>query len=68
MQEKESIVVVRCELKILSLGITVWHHEACSYPDDGIFNPHLTTIKDSYNQGLHSLSFCLHLFWSITLC
>ena len=41
------------ELKILSLGITVWHQEASlampnSYPHD-IFNPHFTTIKDSYS-------------------
>ena len=54
MQEKESIMAVRCELKILSLGVTVRHHSASlvmpnSYPPDGIFNPHLTTIKDSYD-------------------
>ena len=53
MQEKESIMVVRCELKIPLLGITVRHHEESlvmpnSYPRDGIFNPHLTTVKDSY--------------------
>ena len=44
MQEKESVMVVQCELKLLSLGITVRHHEACrvmpnSYPHDRIFNP-----------------------------
>ena len=54
MQEKESIMVVRCELKIPSLGITVRHHSASpvmpnSYPRDGIFNQYLTSIKDSYN-------------------
>ena len=54
MQEKESIMVVRCELKILSLVITVLHHSASfvmpnSDPRDGIFNLHLTTIKESYN-------------------
>ena len=54
MQEKESIMVVRCELKISSLGITAPHHLTSlvmpnSYPRDGTFNPHLTTIKDSYN-------------------
>ena len=54
MEEKESIMVVRCELKIPSLRITVRHHLASlkipnSYPGDGIFNPHLTTIKGSYN-------------------
>ena len=54
MQERESIMTVRCELKIPSLGITVRHHSASlvmpnCYPCDEIFNPHLTTIKDSYN-------------------
>ena len=54
MQEKESIMVVRYELKIMSLGITVWHHSASlvmpdSYSRDGIPNPHLTAIKDTYN-------------------
>ena len=53
MQEKESSALVRCDWKILSPGITVWHHSASllmpnSYPHDGIFNPHLTTITDSY--------------------
>ena len=53
MQEKESVMVVWCELKIPSLGITVRHHSASlvmpkSYPRDGVFNPHLTTNKDSY--------------------
>ena len=57
MQEKESIMVVWCEVKIPSLGITVRHHEASlsmsnSYPCDGIFNPHLTTIKNSLIQYL----------------
>ena len=34
-----------------------------SYPCDGIFYPHLTTIKDSYipDQGLWCLPFCGHL-------
>ena len=54
MQEKESIMVVRCKLKIPSLGITAQYHSASlvmpsSYPRDRIFNPHLTAIKDSYN-------------------
>ena len=53
MQEKESVMVVRSELKIPLLGITVRHHSASlvipnSYPCDGIFNPHLAIIKDSY--------------------
>ena len=45
-------MVVRCELKIPSLGITVRHHSAGlvnSYPRAGIFNPHLKSINDSYN-------------------
>ena len=46
MQERESMVVVRCELKI-PFWITVRHHSASlvmsnNYPRDGIFNPHLT--------------------------
>ena len=44
---KESIIVLRCELKIPSLLMPN------SYPRDGIFNPHLTTIKDSYNLKPH---------------
>ena len=53
MHEKESVIAVRCELKIPLLGITVRHHSANlvmpnSYPRDGIFNPHLTTMTDSY--------------------
>ena len=44
MQEKEFLMVVWCELKILSLRVTVCHH---SYPRKGIFNPYLTAIKDS---------------------
>ena len=62
MQEKESIMVVRCELKIPSLRIhvTVRHHSGSlmmpnSYPRDGIFNQHLTTIKDSY---IRTIRFC----------
>ena len=53
-KKKESIIVVWCELKIPLLGITVQRHLASlmmpnSYPRDGIFSPHLTTIKDSYS-------------------
>ena len=69
-------MAVWCKLKILSLWITVRHHAASlvmpnSYPRDGIFNPHLTTIKDSYiqkesNQRLHCLLFHLH-FGCITV-
>ena len=59
MQEKESIMVVRCESKIPSLEITVRLHSASlvmpsSYPRVGIFSPHLTTIKDSYSLALLS--------------
>ena len=47
-------MVVRCELKISSLGITVQPHSASfvmpnSYPCDGIVNPNLTTIDDSHS-------------------
>ena len=51
MQEIESLMVVRCKLKIPSFRITVRHHiiHVNCYPRDGIFNLHLTTIKDSYN-------------------
>ena len=54
MLNKKAVMVVRCELKIPSLRITVQHQSASlvmpnSYPCDGIFSPHLTTIKDSYN-------------------
>ena len=53
MQKKESIMVVWCELKIPSLGITIRHNSASlmmpkGYPHDRIFSQHLTTIKDSY--------------------
>ena len=52
MQDKRSLMAVRCELKFMSLFITVWHRLASlvmpnSYPRDGIFNLHLTTINDS---------------------
>ena len=57
MQEKESIMVAPCKLKSLSLVITVRHHSASlvmpdTYPRDGICNPHLKTIKDSYIHDL----------------
>ena len=55
MHEKESIMVVYCELKIPSLRIIVRHHSASlampkSYPRNIIFNPHLTAIKDSNDK------------------
>ena len=62
MQEKRSIMVVRGELKIPSLGITVQHNSARlvmpnSYHCGGIFNPYLKQC----DQGLHCLPFCLYL-------
>ena len=37
--------------------VTVWHHKACqampnSYPSDGIYSQHLTTINDSCSEIL----------------
>ena len=51
MQERESIMVVRCELKIPSLWVTVQRCSASlvmlnSHPGDRIFSSHLTAIKD----------------------
>ena len=50
MQEKESIMVVWCKLKVSSLRITIQHHSASlamlnSYRRDRIFNPQLKAIK-----------------------
>ena len=65
-----SIMVVRCEFKILSLGITVRHLSANlvilnSYARDGIYNLHLTTIKDSFSflqvQATVPRGFCVTL-------
>ena len=55
-QTKKNMIVVRCELKILSIRITTrqawrWSHD--SYPRDRMFNPHLTAIKDSYNKDTY---------------
>ena len=55
MQEKESIMILRCELKMASLKIIVRHHSATlvvlnSYHREGIFNPLFTTMEDSYVQ------------------
>ena len=64
MQEKESIMVVRCRLKILSLGITVRHHSAKlmvhnSDPWDRFFYLYLTTMIDSYiTQLLDAEVYC----------
>ena len=62
MQTNESIMCFFffsfcCELKIPPLGITVRHPSTSlvmpnSYLHDEIFNPHLTTITDSYNPLL----------------
>ena len=52
MQEKEPIMVLwRIENSVIR--VTVGYHSASlampnSYPCEGIFNPQLTTIKDSY--------------------
>ena len=53
MQENKSVMVVPCKLKILSLRLTALHHSASlvmpnSYPNDRIFNSHLTANKGSY--------------------
>ena len=48
MQEEESIVVVRCRMKISSLGITVRPN---SFPRDGSFNLHRASIKN-FDCGL----------------
>ena len=55
MQEKEPIIVVWYKLKVPSLRQTVRYHSASlamlnSYSRDGIFNPQLTAIKNSYNK------------------
>ena len=60
-------MVVRQELEIPSLGITVWHHSTSlvmpnNFPRDGIFNPHLTTIEDSYNL---TIALRIHKFMSL---
>ena len=60
MQENESIMVVQCELRIPSLGMTVQHHTASlvmlnNYPRDRILSPHLKTIKDSYIHGISGI-------------
>ena len=65
-------MVVRCELKIPSLGITVRHHSAClvmpnSYPRDGIFNTHPTTNKASYNKTTSVCASSL-IYWNIRKC
>ena len=75
MQEKETIMAVRCELKITSLAITIRHYSASllmlnSYSCDGIFNfnSHLTTIKDSYILLLSKVLFvCSHIIFKIML-
>ena len=53
MQEKESIMVIWCKLKVPLLRITIRHQSASlamlnSYRRDRIFNLHLTAIKNSY--------------------
>ena len=55
MQEKETIMIVWCKLKVPSLRITVQHHSASlamlnSYRRDRIFNLQLTATKNFYNK------------------
>ena len=55
MQEKESIMVVWCKLKVPLLRITVRYHSASlamlnSYRGDRIFNPQFAAIKNSYDK------------------
>ena len=57
MQEKESIMVDWCKLKVPSRRITVRHLSASlamlnSYRRDRIFNQQLTAIKNSYNKKM----------------
>ena len=67
VHEKDSIMVLLCESKILSLRITVQDHAVSllvpnSYPRDGIFNPHLTTINaPGPNSG--DIDFSLRKAW-----
>ena len=71
MQEKESIMVVWCKLKVPSLRITVLHHSASlamlnSYRRDTIFNPQLTAIKNSYNkENVQCSNICYTRIWDI---
>ena len=57
MQEKESIMAFRCELKISSLGKTVRHHSASIvipnsyYLFDGTFLYGMTGSEDLANVG-----------------
>ena len=67
-----------CEVRIENsvTRVTVRHHEACrvmpnSYPSDGIFNSHLTTIMDSFScihflRKLY-LNFYMRYYINITL-
>ena len=46
------------QIKTSVTRVTVWHHSASlvmpnSYPRDGIFSQHLTTIKDSYSLKVY---------------
>ena len=69
MQEKEFVMVVRCELKTPSIRITIRHHSArlampnC-YTRDNIFNPHLTAIKDPYNKDTFENVLCSNICYT----
>ena len=57
MQEKETLTVVRCKLNSVT-RVTVRHHTTSlvmpkSYPRDGTFNPHPTTILKRFLYFLH---------------
>ena len=66
MQKKKTPTYTGCSMRIeklihhwSSLGTTVRYHSANlvmpnSYPRDGTFSPHLTTIKDSYTHACTS--------------
>ena len=65
MREKESIIIVWCGQKNPSLGITVKHHaaqprDAKQWPSDGLFYPHLSPMKDSYNIHQHRMKIYSH--------
>ena len=50
MQQNESVMDVDANWKFRHSGSLMMPN---SYPRDGIFNQHLTTIKDSYNWLLY---------------
>ena len=72
MQEKESIMVVWCKLKVPSLRITVRHHSASlamliSYRRDRIFNPKLSRCR-SQHVSVESSSLLHHSIYLWFIC